>query len=170
MICKTCKKEIENGTKFCPHCGAKQTVIYTKVFENKSLGSKKIMDEINLWLAANPNVANVKCQLTTKVGFGFLVNHFKLKKVVLQYELFSGNNTMQYAITKKEKFRFVRTDVSKMVEKWKTQNPQASVVNWSGGTCSRGDRTSVALWGFGANNKMTAFILYKSPKNLLRGA
>ena len=103
MTCKNCNKELENGAKFCPDCGAKLTVKYTKVFENSGLGSKGFMEEINAWFAANPNVANVKCKFTTTVGFGLLVNHYKFKKLVIEYELFSGNNTMQYTVTKKRK-------------------------------------------------------------------
>lgn len=165
MTCKNCKKELENGAKFCPECGAKQTAIYTKVFENKGFGSKKFMDEINAWFEANPNAANVKCQLATTIGFGLLVNHHKLKKLVIEYELFSGKNTMQYAITKKDSFNLVRTSVDKMVEKWKGENPDKTVVNWKGGYCSRGQSGSLFLGGLGARNKMTAFILYKAPRN-----
>ena len=165
MTCKNCNKELENGAKFCPDCGAKLTVKYTKVFENSGLGSKGFIEEINAWFAANPNVANVKCKFTTTVGFGLLVNHYKFKKLVVEYELFSGNNTMQYTVTKKEKFGLIRSNVSDMVDRWKKENSDKTVVNWSGGHCARGQSGSLVFFGLGAFNRATAFILYKSPRN-----
>lgn len=164
MICKKCGKEIADGSKFCPSCGEKQVDIYKKVFTREGFSEKDFIKSVNEWFAANPKVANVKCRFESGTSIGLLANDYKLKEIQIEYELFGSNNKNQYAITKEETYTLLKKSSSSFIEDWKKSHPEYKVVNWSGGTNSRGKTGTHLLGGFGAANRTTAFILYKFPR------
>ena len=102
MTCKKCGKEINEGSAFCPLCGAKQVEIYKKVFSRNGLSEKDFIDAINKWFNENPKVANVKCKFDTDTSIGLFANKYQLNNFTVEYELFENNNLNQYALLKEE--------------------------------------------------------------------
>ena len=165
MQCLKCKKEIFDSSTFCPICGAKQTPVYKELFVRNALTEEEFIDNINKWFQWHPNVANVKVTFDKDTSIGLLVNKYKLEMVTLEYELLNGNNKYEYGIVKEEKFALMQTSVKEYIEKWKSERPGVKVVNWTGGVHSRGQTGSLMLKGIGARNRMTAYIVYKFPRN-----
>lgn len=164
MFCKKCGKEIADKSTFCSVCGAKQVTIYTKEFDGNLLNETQLLDTINEWFAANPNVGNVSCHFEIKNTFGLLANNHKLKSFKIQYELFDRPNQYRYFIKTIRKIALVRMNNEKILEKWKSKNPQVTVVKWIGGSNSRGKMGNVIIGGLGAINRMSIFMCGKIKK------
>lgn len=165
MNCKKCGKEINDGSAFCPLCGAKQVEIYTKVFTRNGLSENDFINNINKWFQLNPKIANVKCKFDADTSIGLLANKYQLNTFTVDYELFQNNNLNQYALTKEECYNIVSKKTKDYVEDWKKSHPNATVVNWLGGTHSRGKTGSFLIGGFGAANRLNVYICFKFPRN-----
>ena len=163
MTCIKCGKEIVDNCTFCPICGEKQVKKYRKRFERKGVSEADFINEINAWLCANPRVANLQCKWNCRTGFGILTNKHVLETFDVEYELFERANTNRYCLVKEERFSWYAKKSKTCVENFKKNHPQATVVDWVGGTHSRGKIGCVLLGGIGAINRMNAYIFYKSP-------
>lgn len=161
MFCKNCGKELNQGSIFCSACGVKQTNIYTKVFTRNGLSEKDFINSINAWLAANPKIANVKCKFESDTSFGLLANKNQLNSFSVEYELYENNNLNQYALVKEECYNIMTKKVKDYVEEWKISHPNLKLVNWQGGTHSRGKAGNVLIGGLGAANRLNVYIFYK---------
>ena len=161
MICKNCGKEINEASAFCPLCGAKQVDIYTKVFTRNGLSEDEFIKNINKWFQLNPKIANVKCKFETDTSIGLLANKYQLNTFTVEYELFEKNNINQYALTKEECYNVVSKKTKDFVEEWKQSHPNVKVVNWQGGTHSRGQTGTFLIGGFGAANRLNVYLFYK---------
>ena len=164
MICKKCGKEIADGSSFCSLCGAKQIETYTKVFTRNGLSEKDFIDNINKWFQSNPKVANVKGTFDTDTSVGLLANKYQLNTFTVEYELFNNNNQNQYALVKEECYNIVSKKTKDYIEEWKKSHPNVKVVNWQGGTHSRGQTGTFLIGGFGAANRLNVYILFKFPR------
>ena len=164
MYCKKCGKEIDANNAFCPNCGAKQVTTYKEVFVRNGLSEKDFIDNINRWLQWHPKAANIKCQFTTETGVGLLANKYQLNQLVIDYELLENDNVNQYGLVKEEQVALHATSTKDYIAQWQQTHPQASVVNWQGGTHSRGHVVSHLLGGLGAANHMNIYILFKFPR------
>ena len=161
MTCKKCGKEINEGSAFCPLCGAKQVEKYTKTFNRNGMDEKAFISTINKWFEENPKVANVKCKFETDTSLGLLANKYQLNTFTVEYELFANYNTNQYALTKEECYNIVSKKTKDFVEEWKQSHPNYKVVNWQGGTHSRGQTGSFLIGGFGAANRLNVYLFFK---------
>ncbi len=161
MTCKKCGKEINEGSAFCPLCGAKQVDIYTKVFKRGGMSENDFINSINTWFQQNPKVANVKGKFDTDTSIGLLANKYQLNSFTVEYELFNNDNLNQYALVKEECYNVVSKKTKDYVEDWKKSHPNFKVVNWQGGTHSRGQTGAFLIGGFGAANRLNVYILYK---------
>lgn len=150
---------------FCPSCGTKQVVIYRRVFTPSRVNEREFIDGINQWFVDNPRVANVKCNFNLKTSMGMFVNKYKLKEFVIEFEVLDGINTYQYGIAKESSTALRAKNPRGLVDKWSKNNPEATVITWSGGTHARGSSSSLAFGGIGACNRMTEYILYKIPRS-----
>lgn len=164
MICKKCGREMNDKDLFCPSCGTKQVTIYRQVFVRSGMSESQFIDSINIWFEKNPRVANVNCRFDMRTSVGMFANKYKLKEVVIEFELLDGINTYQYGITKESSTALIAKKANGLVDKWSQNHPGAIVVTWSGGRHSRGSSSSLLLGGIGACNRMNAYILYKFPR------
>ena len=164
MNCKKCGREISENDTYCPGCGAKQVMTYREVFDRRGLSEKDFIGNINKWFQWHPKAANIKCTYHLKDSYGLFVNKYKLQQFVIEYELFENDNENQYGLVKMEKYALVKKSLEKCVAEWQSTHPQVQVVNWQGGTNSRGSSGSLLLGGLGASNRMTAFIFFKFPR------
>ncbi len=165
MLCIKCKREIGDNDTFCPGCGTKQTPVYKEVFLRNGLSDDEFIDNINKWFQWHPKAANVKATFDMDTAVGLLVNKYKLNKLTIEYELFDTDNKNQYGIVKEEKFGFIKKSAKDYVAEWKTERPNVTVVNWSGGVHTRGSTASHLMNGLGGKNRMTVYILFKFPRN-----
>ncbi len=164
MFCINCGVKLEDGQKFCPQCGKKQVLTYTQVFQRGNLSEEELINNINLWFQSNPKAANISCKFEMDTSIGFLANKYQLNKVVLEYELFKGENQNQYALVKEETMGLTKTKVKDYMTEWKASHPNVKVVDWEGGTHARGSTVSHLMGGFGARNRMEVYILFKFPR------
>lgn len=164
MFCIKCGKELNGGDQFCPACGAKQVNTYKEVFVRNGLSEKDFIDNINKWFQYHPKVANVKCTFGIDTAIGLLANKYQLNQFVIEYELFENNNKNQYGLVKEENLALMKKSTKEFVGAWKESHPNATVVDWTGGTHSRGQVGSHLLGGFGASNRLNVYILFKFPR------
>ena len=164
MLCIHCGREIGDGDTFCPGCGKKQVVTYQEVFVRNGLSEKDFIDNINKWFQYHPQAANVTCTFGLDTSIGLLANKYVMNQFVIRYELLQGTNANQYGLVKEEKFGFAKTDTAAFVGDWQNARPGVKVVNWKGGTHSRGYTASHLMGGLGACNQLNAYILFKFPR------
>ena len=150
---------------FCPGCGTKQVEIYKEVFVRNGLSEEDFIMNINKWFQWHKNVANVKCNFGIDTSFGMLANKYVLNQFVIEYELYENGNTVQYGLVKEENIALVAKKTREFVDEWKQSHPNVKVVDWEGGTHSRGSTASHLLGGFGARNRLNVYILFKFPRN-----
>ena len=162
--CIKCGREFSEPTSFCPDCGAKQVKIYTEVFERNGLSEADFLNNINRWFQYHTKAANMKCYFDMETSLGLLANKYELNTFTVKYELFSGDNTNQYALVKEDVTNLTHQKARDFVEQWKAQRPQVTVLNWEGGTHSRGHIGSSFFGGIGAANRMNVYIFYKFPR------
>jgi hypothetical protein len=94
-----------------------------------------------------------------------LANKYQLNSFTVTYELFQNNNLNQYALKKEECYNIVSKKTKDYIEDWKQSHPNFKVVNWTGGTHSRGQTGTFLIGGLGAANRLNAYIFYKFPRN-----
>lgn len=160
-FCMHCGAEIADGSKFCNSCGKKQTMRYNQTFRRENLSEEEFIERINAWFAQYSQVANVQAEMQLGHGVGMLVNKYVLNAVSIEYEVFKGENTNQYAMVQLSKFGLTRTDTDRLLEQWKQANPGATIVRTAGGVHQRGDTGSLMLGGVGASNKTQLYVLFK---------
>ncbi len=165
MICKKCGKEIDEKATFCPECGAKQVTTYQEVFVRDGLSEKDFIDNINKWFQWHPKAANISCKFDMDTSVGLLANKYTLNRFVIEYELFENNNENQYGLVKEETLALKKTKTKDFISEWKQTHPNVKVVDWEGGTHSRGQTVSHLLNGLGARNRLNVYILFKFPRS-----
>ena len=131
------------------------------MFERGGLSEKDFIDHINCWFQGHPKAANIHGRFEMDSSIGLLANKYSLNKFTIEYELFSGDNNYQYALVKEDVTNLSHHKTRDFVEQWKAQRPQVKVINWEGGTHSRGHTSSFLLGGLGAANRMNVYILFK---------
>ena len=164
MFCKKCGKEIADNDLFCSGCGTKQVEIYKEVFVRKGISEQDFIGNINKWFQWHPKAANIKCKFDKDTSVGLFANKYELNSFEIEYELYENDNVNQYGLVKEEKLDLVGISVKDYMKEWEKTHPQATVVNWSGGTHSRGPTGSHLLGGVGASNRMNVYILFKFPR------
>ena len=164
MFCKKCGKEIGEKVTFCPDCGTKQVTTYQEVFVRNGLSEKDFIDNINKWFQWHPKAANISCTFDMDTSIGLLANKYALNRFVIEYELFENNNENQYGLVKEETLALHKTKAKDFVNEWKQAHPNVKVVDWEGGTHSRGQTASLLLNGLGARNRLNVYILFKFPR------
>lgn len=164
MYCKKCGKEIDANNAFCPNCGAKQVTSYKEVFVRDGVSEKDFIANINRWFQWHPKAANINCHFDIETGIGLLANKYELKQLVIEYELLANENVNQYGLVKEEHVALMKKNVKAYIGEWQQAHPQATIVNWQGGTHSRGNMASHLLGGVGAANRMNVYILFKFPR------
>lgn len=165
MNCLKCGREIGANDAFCPGCGTKQTPTYKEVFVRNGLSEQDFIANINKWFQWHPKAANVTCKFSMDTAIGLLANKYELNRFEIEYELFKNDNQNQYGLVKEETIALMSKKTRDFVEEWKQSHPNVKVVDWSGGTHSRGSTASHLLGGFGARNRMNVYILFKFPRN-----
>jgi hypothetical protein len=98
-------------------------------------------------------------------AIGLLANKYELNQFVIEYELFEHNNENQYGLVKEESIALMKKSSKEFMGEWKQSHPNVKVVDWEGGTHSRGSTASHLLGGIGARNRMNVYILFKFPRN-----
>ena len=58
----------------------------------------------------------------------------------------------------------VKKNIKEYIGEWKEAHPNTKIVDWEGGTHSRGQTVSHLLGGLGARNRMNVYILFKFPR------
>lgn len=164
MHCIKCGKEIDTGNLFCPSCGAKQVATYKEVFVRNGLSEKDFIANINRWFQWHPKAANIKCHFDINTGIGLLANKYELNQFVMEYELLENDNVNQYGLVKEENIALIKKDAKEFIAHWQQTHPKATLVNWQGGTHSRGQMASHLLGGIGAANRLNVYILFKFPR------
>lgn len=162
--CIKCGRALEAGSSFCSGCGSKQTPVYKEVFERNGMAEADFLNNINRWFQWHTKAANIKCSFEMDTSVGLLANKYELNRFTIEYELFSGDNKNQYALVKEDVTNLTHQKTRDYVEQWKAQRPQVTVLNWEGGTHSRGHIGSSFLGGLGAANRMNVYIFYKFPR------
>lgn len=165
MFCKKCGREISGNDPFCPGCGAKQVTTYQEIFDRNGMSEKAFIQQINEWFRNNPMAGNFSCEFDLDTSIGLLVNKYKMNRFILHYEMLPSENRNHYVLVKEENLTMVVQNSKEYMQRWKQEHPEVTVVNWSGGTHSRGQTSSLILGGFGAVNKLNMYILYKYPRN-----
>lgn len=164
MFCKNCGKEIGDSDVFCSGCGAKQTPVYKQVFVRNGISEQDFIANINKWFQWHPKAANIRCRFSKDTAIGLLANKYELNQFEIEYELYENDNTMQYGLVKEESIALMSKSINEFVAQWQQTRPNVKIVNWSGGTHSRGHMASHLLGGLGASNRMNVYILFKFPK------
>lgn len=164
MNCKKCGKTLGEKDAFCSNCGAKQTVTYQEVFVRNGLSEQDFIANINRWFQWHPKAANITCRFNMETEIGLLANKYALNQFVIEYELYEKDNVNQYGLVKEETLTLMKKSVKEYVGQWQQSHPQAKIVNWEGGTHSRGQTVSHLLGGVGARNRMNVYILFKFPR------
>ena len=164
MFCKSCGYKIEDGHAFCPKCGTKQTTVYRHVFERAGLSEQDFISNINIWFQRNPKAANIKCSFDIDTALGVFANKYELNTFTIEYELFENNNQNQYGLIKEENYSLMSKSSKDYISQWKESHPQVTVLNWKGGTHSRGQVGSHLLGGLGASNRLNMYIFFKFPR------
>lgn len=159
--CLFCQAELPENAAFCPACGKKQVVRYTQTFRRGSMKEEDFIAQINAWFAQYPQVANVKGEFLLGHGVGLLVNKYTLDALSIEYEVFSGQNTNQYAVVQLSEFGFTHKETADLLAKWKAANPAATVIRTAGGVNQRGSTGSLMMGGLGAKNKAQLYVLFK---------
>ncbi len=165
MFCKKCGKEIGANDTFCSGCGTKQINTYKEVFVRNGLSEQDFIANINKWFQWHPKAANIKCQFGMDTALGLLANKYELNQFVIEYELFEQNNQNQYGLVKEEMTALVKKGTKEFVGEWQQKHPNVKIVNWEGGTHSRGHIASHLMGGVGARNRLNVYILFKFPRN-----
>ena len=161
MYCKNCGKEIGEGDLFCSQCGTKQVTTYKEVFVRYGLSEQDFIANINKWFQWHPKAGNIACKFDMDTSIGMLANKYTLNRFVIEYELLKGENEYQYGLVKEESLDLMRRDIKGFVGTWQQARPNVKVVNWQGGTHSRGQVSSLAFGGIGASNRMNVYIMFK---------
>lgn len=169
MNCIKCGKEITENSTFCSVCGAKQVKTYKEVFTRGQLSDKEFIANINKWFQWHPKITNVQANLDTGNAPGIFVNQKRLDELVIEYELSEEDNPYQYGLVKEREFDLIQQNLKSYMAQWQKKHPQVEVLNWSGGTNSRGSRTSLMFGGIGAMNKLTVYILIRFRRNQNQG-
>lgn len=164
MYCKKCGNEIGEKALYCPDCGTKQVPVYTKIFERDKMSETEFIEEINTWFNSHTNAINISCNIDTKNSFGLLVNKYKLKQITIKYEMSEFPCLNQYCFVKESKYTLFEKKVENYVAEWEKANSNVAIVTWHGGSHMRGQLESFFLKGFGAFNRVTAYILFKYPR------
>ena len=164
--CMYCRREIPAQSEFCMHCGQKQVIKYTQVFQRGKMKEDEFINQINMWFAQYPTVANVKASFKLHDAVGLMVNKKVLDSVAIEYEVFKSPNQNQYAIVNLEKFGFHNTSEEAMLARWQESNPGAKIISKGGGAWMRGESGSLMLNGLGASNRRQIYILFKFDRNL----
>lgn len=164
MNCKKCGREIGDNDAFCPGCGAKQATTYKEVFVRKGISEKDFIANINKWFQWHPKAANITGKFGMDTAIGLMANKYELNQFVIEYELLESDNKNQYGLVKEEMIAFKRKNITDYMGEWKLSHPNATVVNWQGGTHSRGQAASHLMGGFGASNRLNVYILFKFPR------
>ena len=165
MYCKKCGKEIGNNDTFCPACGTKQVTIYKEVFVRNGLTEEEFIANINNWFQWHPKAANIKGYFEMDTAIGLLANKYQLNQFVIEYELYQNDNVNQYGLVKEESLALMKKSIKDYINEWQQARPNVKIVNWKGGTHSRGQTASHLLGGLGARNRMNVYILFKFPRN-----
>ena len=165
MNCKKCGREIGENDAFCPGCGEKQVTTYKEVFVRKGISEQDFIANINKWFQWHPKAANITCKFGMDTAIGLLANKYELNQFEIEYELFKNDNENQYGLVKEETIALVAKKTREFVDEWKQSHPNVKVVDWEGGTHSRGTTASHLLGGIGARNRMNVYILFKFPRN-----
>ena len=165
MNCINCGREIGDKDSFCPGCGAKQVVTYKEVFVRNGISEKDFIANINKWFQWHPKAANITCKFGMDTAIGLLANKYELNQFVIEYELFEKDNENQYGLVKEENTALIKKNAKEYIGEWKASHPNVKVVDWEGGTHSRGSTASHLLGGFGARNRLNVYILFKFPRN-----
>lgn len=164
MYCKKCGKEIGENAAFCPACGAKQATTYQEVFVRGGLSEQDFIANINKWFQWHPKAANITCKFGMDTAVGLLANKYELNQFVIEYELFEQDNVNQYGLVKEETIALMKKSTKEFVGEWQQSHPNVKIVNWEGGTHSRGHTASHLLGGLGARNRLNVYILFKFPR------
>ena len=165
MNCKKCGRELTQNDTFCPGCGEKQVTTYKEVFVRNGISEQDFINNINRWFQLHPKAANITCKFGMDTAIGLLANKYELNQFVIEYELFEHNNENQYGLVKEETIALMKKSSKEFMGEWKQSHPNVKVVNWEGGTHSRGHLVSHMIGGFGARNRMNVYILFKFPRS-----
>lgn len=165
MFCKNCGKEIAEGDLFCSQCGTKQVNTYKEVFVRNGLSEQDFIANINKWFQWHPKAGNITCKFDMDTSIGMLANKYTLNRFVIEYELLDGENENQYGLVKEETLDLARRDIKGFVGAWQQARPNVKIVNWQGGTHSRGHVSSLAFGGIGASNRLNVYIFFKFRRN-----
>lgn len=160
-FCMYCGAQIQGEGAFCPICGKKQVTIYKQTFCRGKMTEQQFIDQINLWFAQYPQVANVKGKFSIKHGMGLLVNKYVLNEFSIEYEVLNGQNQNQYGVVALNTTGLIKTGTDALLAKWHQANPNAVVLNRDGGVNQRGSSSSLAFGGFGAVNNTQLYVFFK---------
>jgi len=163
MFCSQCGREIGENDTFCPGCGKKQVTTYKEVFVRNGLSEQDFIANINKWFQWHPKAANIRCHFGLDTAIGLMANKYQLNQFVIEYELFEKNNTMQYGLVKEENTALMKKDAKEYLGAWQRSHPNVKIVNWQGGTHSRGQAGSHLIGGLGAANRLNLYIFFKFP-------
>lgn len=164
MNCIKCGKEIGTNDAFCPICGAKQAPTYKEVFVRNGIKEQDFIANINKWFQWHPKAANITCKFDMDTAIGLLANKYELNRLEIEYELFEHDNENQYGLVKEETIALTKKSAKDYINEWKQSHPNVKIVNWEGGTHSRGQTVSHLLGGLGARNRLNLYILFKFPR------
>ena len=130
-----------------------------------SESEEKIMYEINRWLHMNSYFGNMVCEIDVDCALGFFVNRFRLKELLLKYDVLSEINPYIYHFVRLDECDLFRVEPKELLEKWKACNPGAVIIKAQSTTNMRGGSLSVLVGGLGAVNRAQVFIFFKTPRN-----
>ena len=156
-----CSAELPQNSTFCPKCGKKQVKRYTQTFQRGKMSEDEFVNQINQWFAGNPKVANVKGKFLIRHAGGMMVNKYVLDAFAIEFEVFTGTNDNQYAVTNLSTTGLAKTTTDALLYKWQQNNPGAKVLTRDGGINQRGRTGSLALGGIGAVNKTQLYVFFK---------
>ena len=136
----------------------------TKVFDRQRFSREDdLIQAINVWLAGNPQIGNITCEIDIGHRLGFLVNKYSLSSVTLRYDILDNMNTYQYAIVLLENFGLYRKNPKTMLADWQTANPNTTVLYKHMGSNMRGRAGAFYPGGIGATNLVQLYVFFKFP-------
>ena len=144
----------------CPAAPLAPAQGLTMVFDQKSYGMSedKLIDAVNQWLAASPQLGNVSCEVVIDSRLGISVNKYSLRSVTFRYDILQGANTHQYALVPLQNFGIFLKHSTALLAKWKSANPNATVIYKAGGSNQRWSGNG------GVMSRSQLYIFFKFPR------
>lgn len=127
---------------------------YVKVFQKKDFpgigagisGNNKFLGYINQWLADNPRVKNVRFEVSSWSN-RLLFQWEDIREVKLFFDISETDIPYQYALTEVEKHAGHILFPERTVKKWRVNNPNAEIIQNSGGYINTVKQTTTSSDG-----------------------